>query len=75
MNNFKDGGFNKRGKDFGGKPKYQGDRKDNNRLGGSKFSGQRSGGKTSETLRQSVQSVKNRVPYISTQRRKTSILQ
>ena len=51
MNNFKDGGFNKRGKDFGGKPKYQGDRKDNNRLGGSKFSGQRSGGKTSETFK------------------------
>jgi CxxC-x17-CxxC domain-containing protein len=50
MNNFKDGGFKKRGKSFGGKPKFGGD-KGGNRSGGNKFSGGKSDGRPAEMFK------------------------
>ena len=54
MNNFKNGGFKKRGNDFGEKPKFRGDRGDRSGRGGGdkKFSGHnRSGGRPSESFK------------------------
>ncbi len=51
MNNYKDGGFKRKGSGFGGKPKFGGDRGGNDRSGGNKFGGNRSGGRQVEMFK------------------------
>lgn len=51
MNNFKDGGFKRKGKGFGGKPKFGGDRNNTNRSGGGKFGGGKPGGQPAEMFK------------------------
>lgn len=52
MNNFNNGGYPKRGNDFGGKPRFGGDRGGNNgRSGGGKFGSHKPGGRPSESFK------------------------
>jgi len=51
MNNFKDGGFKRKGKGFGGKPKFGGDTRGGNRPGGNKHAGGKPGGRPAEMFK------------------------
>ena len=51
MNNFKEGGFKKRGGKFDGKPKFGGHRGGGGKPGGNKFGGGKPGGKPTELFK------------------------
>jgi len=51
MNNFKDGGFKKRGDKFGGKPKFGGHRGSDNKSGGSKFGASKPAGRPADLFK------------------------